>query len=187
MTDHVRPRAAAELAAGLDSVRKSPADRGTVEMIVRRPAAGEREVVERADIDLTLGLVGDNWKQRGSRHMTDGSADPDAQVTLMNARAIALLARTKEHWPLAGDQLYVDLDLSVGNLPAGTRLQIGSAVLLITAQPHTGCKQFAARFGAGGRAVRQLARGRATTAARHQRPGARAGRGVTMGDIVAKA
>jgi MOSC domain-containing protein YiiM len=65
----------------------------------------------------------------------------------MNARAIALLAQDKSRWPLAGDQLFVDIDLSAANLPPGTKLAIGSAVIQITAEPHTGCRKFAARFG----------------------------------------
>src|SRR5262249_47920417 len=95
----------------------------------------------------TEGLVGDTWKSRGSKKTSDGSAYPDVQVTIMNARAIALLAQEKTFWGLAGDQLYLDMDLSSENVPPGTRLAIGSAVIEITREPHTGCKKFAARFG----------------------------------------
>jgi MOSC domain-containing protein YiiM len=136
-----------ELDAGLDEVRRSPADAGRLELIVRRPRAGEREVVSQGQLDLVEGLVGDNWLTRGSRHTSDGRALPDAQVTVMSSRAVALMAGAKERWPLAGDQLYVDLDLSVDNLPSGTQLAIGSAVIEVTAQPHTGCKLFSQRFG----------------------------------------
>ena len=142
-----RPLSAFELEAGLAEVRQSPADAGRVELIVRRPRPGEREIVTEAKLDLVVGLVGDNWKTRGCRLTADGASHPDMQLTLMNARAIALIAGQMDRWPLAGDQLYVDLDLSQGNLPAGTRLRVGSAVVEVTAQPHTGCKQFAARFG----------------------------------------
>ena len=79
--------------------------------------------------------------------MSDGSANPDAQLTLMNARVVALVAGERERWPLAGDQLYVDLDLSADNLPPGTRLAVGSAVIEVTPEPHTGCAKFSARFG----------------------------------------
>ena len=65
----------------------------------------------------------------------------------MSSRAAALVAGDRERWPLAGDQLYVDLDLSDENLPPGTRLALGSAVLEVTDEPHTGCKKFTARFG----------------------------------------
>ncbi len=138
----------AELEAGLEAIRQSPSDAGLVRLIVRRPNSGEREAVAEAELHRELGLVGDNWKRRGSRHTPDGSADPEAQLTLMNARAIALVAHEPERWPLAGDQIYVDLDLSVTNLPPGTRLAIGSAIVEVTAQPHTGCRLFTARFGA---------------------------------------
>jgi len=136
-----------ELETGLAQVAQSPKDRGELKLIVRRPANGAREVLEKGEIDLVVGLVGDNWKARGSRHMPDGAANPNAQVTIMNARVIGLLAREEERWPLAGDQLYVDFDLSAGNIPPGTQLAIGGAVLEVTAQPHAGCKKFAERFG----------------------------------------
>lgn len=136
-----------ELEAGLDEIRLSPKDEGTLEMIVRRPGVDEREVLEEAELHLLDGLVGDNWKVRGSSRTSDGSAHPEMQLNIMNARVIALVAQHKERWPLAGDQLFIDLDLSEENLPAGTRLAIGPAVIEVTAQPHTGCKKFVSRFG----------------------------------------
>jgi hypothetical protein len=137
----------AELTAGMDNVRLAPKDHGVLRMIVIRPQEDSRETLQEAELTLADGLVGDNWNKRGSRHMPDRSANPDAQITVMNARAIALLAQTESRWPLAGDQLYVDLDLSDDNLPPGTRLAIGSAVLEVSPVPHTGCKKFSARFG----------------------------------------
>lgn len=124
------------LQEGLDHVRRSPADAGTVELIARRPAVDEREILEEAELDPARGLVGD----RGGRK-------PDTQLTLMNARAAALVAVDPARRALAGDQLYVDLDLSVSSLPPGTRLEVGSAVVEITAEPHRGCGKFAKRFG----------------------------------------
>ena len=140
-------RTADELAAALDEIRSSPASAGTVELIVRRPAEDEREVLDEGMLDLDEGLVGDAWRRRGSSRSPDGSANPDAQLTLMNARAAAVITGSPERWPLAGDQLYVDLDLSIENLPAGTRLAVGDAVVEVTAVPHTGCAKFSARFG----------------------------------------
>jgi hypothetical protein len=136
-----------ELQAGLDDVRRSPKDRGVLELIVRRPRTEEREILEEAHLDPSEGLVGDNWKTRGSSHTPDGSANPDAQLTIMNSRLIALLAQHKERWSLAGDQLFIDLDLSTDNLPPGTRLAFNSAVIEVTGEPHTGCKKFLQRFG----------------------------------------
>lgn len=137
----------AALDAGLDEILRSPADHGRLELIVRRPASDEREVLEEGTLDLTLGLVGDNWKQKGSKTTPDGSAHPGRQLTLMNSRAATLVAGKSEHGGLAGDQLYVDLDISQENLPAGTRLVIGTAVIEVSDQPHDGCSKFSARFG----------------------------------------
>ena len=136
-----------ELKAGLDEIRRSPKDEGVLELIVRRPLVDEREVLEEGELHLADGLVGDSWRVRGSSRTPDGSSHPDMQLNIMNARAIALVAQHKERWPLAGDQLFIDMDLSAENLPAGTRLAIGSAVVEVTPQPHTGCKKFVSRFG----------------------------------------
>lgn len=143
----VRHLSATELEAGLDHICRSPADGGTVELIARRPGVDEREILTEAELDTAVGLVGDTWSVRPSSRTGDGSPHPEKQLTLMNARAVALLAGPVERWPLAGDQLYVDLDLSLGNLPAGTRVALGSAVIEVTAPPHTGCAKFAGRFG----------------------------------------
>ena len=136
-----------ELEEGIENIRQSPRNNGVQEMIVRRPQVDEREQLTEGLLDVTEGLVGDNWKVRGSKSTPDGSAHPDMQINIMNARVIALLAQEKERWQLAGDELFIDLDLSAANLPAGTRLALGSAILEITARPHTGCDKFAARFG----------------------------------------
>ena len=136
-----------ELEAGLDYIRESPHNDGVLEMIVRRPAVDERESVREGELTLETGLVGDSWNARPSKTTPDGSADVNAQITLMNSRVIALLAQDEERWSLAGDQLYVDMDLSIENLPAGMQLTIGSAVIEISAKPHTGCVKFSARFG----------------------------------------
>jgi hypothetical protein len=138
----------AELDAGLPLILDAPADVGVVELIACRPAEGERELLEEAELDLREGLVGDMWRRRGSRRTPDGSANPNAQVTLMNARATDLVAGGgRGRWALAGDQLYVDFDLTAANVPPGTRLALGTAVLEVTADPHTGCAKFMARFG----------------------------------------
>lgn len=136
-----------ELEAGLDEIRDAPREQGELRLIVRRPRIGEREVLRSAELDLVEGLVGDNWRTRGSSRTPDGSSHPDMQLNIMSSRAIALVARTPDRWPLAGDQLFIDLDLSAENLPPGTRLALGSAVIEVTSQPHTGCKKFVERFG----------------------------------------
>jgi hypothetical protein len=136
-----------ELQAGLGHVEASPREEGVVELIVRRPEENEREVLDEGFLDTEVGLVGDMWHRRGSSRTPDGGPNPNAQLTLMNARLAALVVGERDRWPLAGDQLYVDLDLSVENLPPGSRLQVGTATVEITADPHTGCAKFSARFG----------------------------------------
>lgn len=136
-----------ELQAGLDEIRRAPQDAGRLEMISRRPDMGEREVLTEAQLDVAQGLVGDNWLIRGSSSTPDGAANPGAQLTLMNVRVADLVAQDPTRRILAGDQLYVDLDLSVENLPPGTRLAIGGAIVEVSDVPHPGCPKFTARFG----------------------------------------
>jgi len=137
----------AEMEARLETIRQSPKDLGVLKLISRRPNTDEREVLTEAQLDPAHGLVGDNWKARGSRSTPDGSANPEMQLNVMNARVIELLALDRGRWALAGDQLFVDFDLSETNVPPGTRLAIGSAVIEVTAPPHLGCKKFSARYG----------------------------------------
>jgi hypothetical protein len=145
--DDTLHRSTDELERGLAQIEAAPADVGTLDLIVRRPAGEEREVLTDAVLDVQVGVEGDNWLSRGSRHTEDGTAENDRQVTLMNSRAVALIAGTEERWPLAGDQLYVDLNLGEANLPTASLLELGHAVLEVTAPPHTGCAKFTRRFG----------------------------------------
>ena len=145
--DEVRHLNMEELEAGLDAIRKAPKDEGVLQLIVRRPRIDEREILEEAELDPLEGLIGDSWNKRGSSRTPDGSPHPEMQLNIMNARVAALVAQDKDRWQLAGDQLYIDMDLSAENLPAGTQLAIGSAVIEVTPPPHTGCKKFVSRFG----------------------------------------
>jgi MOSC domain-containing protein YiiM len=131
----------------LVSVQTAPRDAGRLKLIVRRPAEDEREVLTEALLDPTVGLVGDSWHVRGSSRTADGGPNPQSQVTLISTRVLEAIEPDQARWPLAGDQLYVDFDLAENALPPGTRIAIGSAVLEVSEQPHTGCAKFSARFG----------------------------------------
>lgn len=177
---------ARDLDRHLDFVVASPRDAAPLELIVARPGPGEREVLDRAVLGVADGVVGDTWLTRGSRSTPDRSADPAAQLTLMSTRVLAAIEPDRTRWPLAGDQLYLDLDLSTDNLPAGARLTIGAVVLEVSELPHTGCAQFSARFGAD--ALRWIS----TPTGRAQRMRGMYVRVVTggtvhVGDIVRKA
>ena len=151
----------ADLDAGLDSIREAPRDQGTLEMVVRRPSVGEREVIDEGELDIVVGLIGDSWNTRHNRHRKDGVPDPDTQINIMGVRAIALIAQDKSRWSLAGDQLFLDLDLSGDNLPPGTQIEVGSAILQVSAEPHTGCGKFVERFGVDAMKFVNSATGRA--------------------------
>ena len=147
MLTTVKHLSISEMEAQLDDLRNSPKKEGKIELIVRRPAIGQREVLQTGELDTTQGLIGDNWSTRGSSRTPDGTAHPEMQINIMNARVIKLIATEKQYWPLAGDQFYVELDFITENLPPGTRLGLGSAILEVTSIPHNGCKKFAERFG----------------------------------------
>ena len=150
-----------ELLAGLDDVRAASADAGTVELIVRRPGLGVREVLDEGELDPGVGLLGDTWNVRASKRTPDGTPHPDMQLNLIGARFSGLISSDVDHRALAGDQLHLDLDLSTANLPAGTRLVLGTAVIEITAEPHRGCAKFAERFGRAAMQLVNSAEGRA--------------------------
>ena len=136
----IKHLSADKLEQGVDHILASPSDVGTLKLIVIRPDVDQRETPAEGRLDTEQGLVGDNWSNRAN-------TNPDMQLNIMNARVIGLVAQTLERWPLAGDQLYLDMDLSDDNLPPGTQLALGDAIIEVTEPPHTGCKKFAARFG----------------------------------------
>ena len=142
-------RTQAELEAATAWVNAAPVTGGNLAGIVRRPRTNEREELNEALLDPDQGLLGDRWQTRRNSGEPLQPMDFATQLTLMNARAAQAVAGQRERWGLAGDQLFVDLDLSEANVPAGTRLQIGAVVVEITAPPHTGCKKFLQRFGPG--------------------------------------
>jgi hypothetical protein len=147
MIDRTRFPNDRDFSASLADVQAAPADTGRVELIVRRPARDERELLDEATLDLGVGLVGDDWLARGSGSTPDGSADPEAQLTLISTRVLRAIEPDPGRWPLAGDQIYVDFDLGMERLPAGSRLALGTAVIEVSETPHTGCAKFSARFG----------------------------------------
>lgn len=114
-------------------------------MIVQRPKVNMRNVVEAGALDMEKGLIGDNWLTKGNRWRRGG--DPKRQITVMNWRYARLVAGSDDRVPLAGDQLFVDLDLSSENIPTGTLITVGDAIIEVTKPPHLGCKKFVERFG----------------------------------------
>jgi hypothetical protein len=145
--DARRDRPDRDLDPAYADLRAAPRDAAPVTLLVARTSRDEREIVNEAVLDIEEGMVGDDWKARGSSSHPDGSANPEAQLALMSTRVLAAIEPDPARWPLAGDQVCLDLDLSEENLPAGTRLLIGEAEVEVTALPHTGCSKFAARFG----------------------------------------
>ncbi len=145
--DEARHRSAVELEAALPQIREAPAGAGTIRLIVRRPAENAREVLDEARINDAEGIEGDTWNQRGTSLSADGGPHPNKQITIMNSRAAEAVIGPMERWPLAGDQIYADLDIGHEALPAGTQLSVGDAVVEVAVEPHTGCAKFAARFG----------------------------------------
>lgn len=139
----------AHLAAQESFLRAAPSDVGTLTLVVRRPEVLGREVLEEGHLDPQDGLVGDNWLARATSRAVAEGRHLDAQLNVMGSRMVGLLAEDDEGRAQAGDQLFLDLDLSHANLPTGTRLALGEdgAVIEVTAKPHNGCAKFVARYG----------------------------------------
>ena len=144
MADHLTR---AELQAGLAHILGSPGDDGVLEAIAIRPERGQRQELQSCEISLAGGTHGDHWAKGCWLSTDDGEPHPDVQICIMNARCIAHIAGARERWALAGDNLFVDLDIRPENLPAGQRLRIGTAVIEITAVKHAGCASFAKHYG----------------------------------------
>lgn len=137
--DPSRHRVREELDALLASLPPAPVDEGRLALLVRRGEAGRRETPDHAVLDPLSGLPGDAWERRPERK-------PEAQLTVMQLD-IARLIANGQPLELSGDNIVVDLDLSAENLPIGSRIRIGEALLEVTPKPHNGCKKFRARFG----------------------------------------
>jgi MOSC domain-containing protein YiiM len=129
----------ARLEAGLGALPAPPRDSGRVMLVVRRRPDRMRETLGRVELQPEDGVPGDAWGRREHR-------DPEAALTVMQVDVAELIANGQ---PLTvfGDNLFLDLDLSAQNLPTGSRLRVGRALLEVTAKPHNGCHKFAARFG----------------------------------------
>ena len=178
-------RTLSEMESHLELIKQSPTQEGSVDMIVSRPITEGREVLEHCELSKQTGLLGDNWHSRGDKHTQDGSADMGRQLTLMNSRAISAITDSEERWPEAGDQFFVDFDLSIDNLPHGSQLNLGQAVVEVTPLPHLGCSKFGKRFGKDANAFVNSAAGKNLNLrginARVIKPGV-----VTTGDIIRK-
>lgn len=137
--DSTRHLSTAELEAAFRALPPAPKEAGRLTHIVRRPTKEAREVLQHARLSLADGLPGDGWSQKPA-------PDPAAQLTVMQIGVAEMLANGQS-LALFGDNLFVDLDLAVENLPIGSRLRVGGAVVEVTPLPHDGCHKFNARFG----------------------------------------
>ncbi len=137
--DAARHRGESELEAALRALPAAPRDAGRLALIVRRHEGGARETPPRVRLSLEEGVPGDGWSRRPPR-------DPEAQLAVMR-RDVAELIANGQPLTLFGDNLFVELDLSAANLPFGTRLRVGMALVEMTPKPHNGCIKFKGRFG----------------------------------------
>lgn len=125
----------------------APKDEGRLDLIVMRPDAEARVLPERIEVTAGDGLPGDHWKHGAGNMREDGTADPDAQICIMMSGCIEAIAGPRENWAPAGDNFFLDMDLTPANMPPGTRFSIGTAEFVVTARPHNGCQKFIDRYG----------------------------------------
>lgn len=127
------------LELGLTQLPAAPRDKGQVARIVRRVAGGRRELLDRARLAPESGVPGDAWERHEEPLV-------DMQLAVIQRDVIELIANGQPI-ELSGDNLYLDLDLSSENIPIGSRIRVGAALLEVTPKPHNGCRKFRARFG----------------------------------------
>jgi hypothetical protein len=140
-------RTRAEIEAGIGPVLQSPAEGAAVEALFSRPAPGKRLDLPALEVSVSGGIAGDHWSLGCWKTLPDGSPDPDVQVSLMNRRMLHLIAGARDNWARAGNNIIVDMDLSIDNLPIGQRLRVGTAELEIGPVANTGCDFFIERYG----------------------------------------
>ncbi len=133
-----------DLLKRLAALPRAPRDRGEIAALFARPGSNERTPIEKANLTAAGGMPGDRWSRP-----REGKPDPRPDKMLATMQAgVARMIANGQPLGLFGDNLYLDLDLSAANLPAGTRLRAGGAVLEVTPEPHNGCLKFKARVGA---------------------------------------
>jgi len=128
-------------------VLDAPKDNAPVLSLCIRPAEGERRFVERIRFDPQAGVVGDRWRWKAWMHLPDGRPDPRIQVCMLGTRVLQLVRREGSSMIHPGDTVIADMDFSEANLPAGQRLQLGSAVLEVSDVFNTGCAKWQERYG----------------------------------------
>ena len=138
-TDGTRHCSLAELERQFTNLPLLPRDSGRLALIVCRRAPGVHEALDHVHLKVEEGVPGDEWNRRTPRN-------PDAQLTAMR-RDIAELLGCGQPLTTSGENLIVELEISAANLPVGTRLSVGEAVVEVTPKPHNGCQKFARRFG----------------------------------------
>ena len=137
--DSSRHLSSADLDARLRALPGAPKDAGRLALIVCRSSEGVRETPERVHLSAEEGVPGDGWGRRTPRR-------PEAQLAVMR-RDVAELIANGQPLTTFGDNLFVELDISAANLPVGSRLRMGGAIVEVTPLPHDGCGKFKGRFG----------------------------------------
>ncbi|CAN1577166.1 hypothetical protein MCELHM10_04085 [Paracoccaceae bacterium] len=144
MIDFISPEA---LTAALPEVLAAPRELGAVRLLCMRPKPNLRSFPDRLTLTRAAGVVGDFEASRPWLVLEDGSPDPRNQVSIMSARVLDLVWRDGNPRSHPGDNIACDLDLSHANLPAGTLLQAGTAVLRVSDEPNDGCAKWKVRMG----------------------------------------
>ena len=143
----VSPLSLDHLKTFMPHILDAPKDDVALDLVVVRPDRDIRELPKRARVTAKDGVVGDHWITGSGLRNDDGTGLVDAQICMMMSRVIEAIASSQENWPPAGDNLFLDMDLTPSNMPPGTRFSIGTAEFVVTPQPHNGCQKFIDRYG----------------------------------------
>lgn len=137
----------AELDRAWPDIMAAPKDGAAIEMLCLRPAMGERRFVDEIHVTREEGIPGERWLTQPWMRLPGGQPDPAIQVSFLQRRVLDLVWRDREGTPHPGDTFVVDMDLSEANLPAGSLLQVGSAVLEVSTVFNNACAKWKKRYG----------------------------------------
>lgn len=137
----------AVLDAALPFVLAAPRDDAPIALLCTRPALGQRAFPASIRLTKAEGIPGERWLTQSWLRLPDGRPDPRNQVSLLPSRVMDIAWQNRDTAPHPGDPIVADLDMTEANLPVGTLIGVGSAVLRVSDVPNLGCVKWKVRYG----------------------------------------
>lgn len=143
----LNPVSAQDLAAAMPSILSAPRDAGIVRLVCTRPKPNTRVFPDVLTLTRSLGIGGDYHPSQPWLELPDGTPDPRIEVAIMPSRVLDLVWRERDRVAHPGDNIAVDMLLSEDNLPVGTQLSVGTAIVEVSDVANDGCAKWKVRCG----------------------------------------